>query len=194
MTGADSLRPMHEINLILQAVQRGEEGADARLMRAVYDELRALAASKLSRETEADSLQPTALVHEAWLRLGADRQPAWQNGAHFFGAAAEAMRRILIEQARRRRAVVHGGGQERVTFEEADLASNPSDDERLLAMNEALDRFALIDPEAAQLVNLHYFAGMAMKDAANVLGVSESTGWRWWSFARAWLFRELSNP
>jgi RNA polymerase sigma factor (TIGR02999 family) len=184
---------MHDITLILQAAQRGDDGAAERLMNAVYEELRRLAATKLARECNGHTLQPTALVHEAWLRLGGDHQPAWNSRSHFFAASAEAMRRILIERARHRRALRHGGDQQRVELDGVDLVADVADDDRLLAVNEALDRFATVDAPAAELVKMHYFAGLSMKEAATALDISESTAWRRWHYARAWLFREL-NP
>jgi RNA polymerase sigma factor (TIGR02999 family) len=164
------------------------------LLARLYDELRSLAAAKLAREPGGQTLQPTALVHEAWLRLGGDQQPLWQNAAHFFAAAAEAMRRILIERARRRQALRHGGGQQRVGIDEADLAPTAHDDDRLLAVDEALERLAVEDPSCAELVKLHYFAGLTMAEAARALSISEPTAYRWWAYARAWLFQEISDP
>lgn len=186
---------MHEITLILEAAQRGEPDAAARLMDAVYAELRGLAAAKMAGELANVTLQPTALVHETWLRLGGDAQPAWQNRAHFFAAAAEAMRRILVDRARRRHRVRHGGGQRPVDLDAVpEMAADAVDgDGRMLAVDEALARFAAAEPERAQLVKLRYFAGLTIEEAAEVLGVSESTAKRWWAFARAWLFREIGE-
>lgn len=163
------------------------------LIRQLYDELRHLAAAKLSHEPAGLTLQPTVLVHEAWLRLGGDKQPAWQNRAHFFAAAAEAMRRILIEQARRRRAIRHGGGLQRVDLAAIDPASTAREDDRLLALDEALHRLTEEDAPAAELVKLHYFAGLTMAESARALGISEPTAYRWWAYARAWLFREIGQ-
>lgn len=160
-------------------------------MTAVYDELRAIAAAKLTREPTGLTLQPTALVHEAWLRLGGEAQPGWQNRRHFFGAAAEAMRRILVESARRRRTARHGGGHERADAGELALVTTPGEDERVLALHEALERLAALDGEKAELVKLRYFAGATLREAAAMLGVSEPTASRWWAFARAWLHREI---
>jgi RNA polymerase sigma factor (TIGR02999 family) len=186
---------MHEITLILEAAQRGEPDAAERLMDTVYAELRALAGAKMAGEHANVTLQPTALVHEAWLRLGGDAQPAWQNRAHFFAAAAEAMRRILIDRARRRNRVRHGSGQRPVDVDGMhELAGEAVDtDGRLLAVDEALERFAAAEPERAQLVKLRYFVGLTIEDAAKVLGISESTAKRWWVFARAWLYREIAH-
>jgi len=162
-----------------------------RLLPIVYDELRKLAAWKMTHESAGQTLQPTALVHEAWLRLGGPEQPAWQNRAHFFGAAAEAMRRILLDRARRRRALRHGGGQERVNAADLDLAVPLENDQLLVALDEALSKLAIEHPEKAELVKLRYFAGLSHEEAAEALGVSEPTVKRWWSFARAWLFAEI---
>lgn len=182
---------MHDITLMLQAAQRDEPGAADRLMRPVYDELRALAAAKLAGEEVGRTLQPTALVHEAWLRLGGDQQTPWQNRAHFFSAAAEAMRRILIDRARRRRRVRRGSGQRPLNLEEVDEPAAAADAEHVLAVDEALERLAAEDAEQAKLVKLRYFAGLTLEEAAKVMGISESTAKRWWTFARAWLFREI---
>lgn len=184
----------HDITLLLQAVHRGDDGSAERLMRVVYDELRDLAGAKMARERDGQTLEPTALVHEAWLRLGGDHQPPWNSRSHFFGAAAEAMRRILIERARRRRAARHGGDQQRVAFAEMSSLACAQADDRILAVDEALDRLAAVDAPAATLVKLHYFSGLPMRDVALALEISESTAWRWWHFARAWLYLELSNP
>lgn len=184
---------MHEITLILDAARRGEPDAAERLIETVYAELHAIAAAKMAGEFANVTLQPTALVHEAWLRLGGDAQPTWQNRAHFFSAAAEAMRRILIDRARRRQRVRHGSGQRPVDIDAvADLAADGTDsDGRLLAVDEALERFAAVEPERAQLVKLRYFAGLTLEEAALVLSISESTAKRWWAFSRAWLYRDI---
>jgi len=186
---------VHEITLILEAAQRGEPDAAERLMEAVYAELRTLAAAKMAGEYANVTLQPTALVHEAWLRLGGDAQPAWQNRAHFFSAAAEAMRRILIDRARKRHRVRHGSGQRPVDLDAVpDIAADAADgDGRLLAVNEALERFAAAEPERAELVKLRYFAGLTLEEAGRVMGISESTAKRWWAFARVWLYREIGT-
>ena len=168
------------------ACQAGE------ILPLVYDELRKLASRKLAREAAGQTLQATALVHEAWLRLGGNRQPPWQNEAHFFAAAAAAMRRILVDNARRKRTRRHGGDLERVSIEELELAANTSDDQ-LLAIHEALDRLAAHDPVKAELVKLRYFAGLSLEEAAKVLGFSEPTAKRYWAYARAWLFREIKK-
>jgi len=152
---------MNEVTRILHAIQEGQTQAAAELLPLVYEELRRLAAAKMARENAGLTLQPTALVHEAWLRLGGDEQPTWENRAHFFGAAAEAMRRILVERARRRLRQRHGGGQERVDLDELEIAAPTDDAEDLLAMDDALDRFAASDPEKAEFVKLRYFVGLS---------------------------------
>ncbi|MSU35058.1 MAG: RNA polymerase subunit sigma [Pedosphaera sp.] len=181
---------MNEVTRILHAIQEGQTQATAELLPLVYEELRCLAAAKMAQENAVLTLQPTAPVHEAWLRLGGDDQPAWENRAHYFGAAAEAMRRILVERARRRLRQQHGGGQERVDIDEVEIAA-PTDDEDLLAMHDALDRFAALDPEKAEFVKLRYFVGLSLDGSASVLGVSLTTAKRWWQYARAWLKVEM---
>ncbi len=156
-------------------------------MPLVYGELRRLAAHKMANEPPGQTLQPTALVHEAWLRL---QNQQWDGRAHFFAAAAEAMRRILIDRARRKRAQRHGGGQLRVDLEEIAVAS-PADDDQLLAINEALDKLAIEHKDEAELVKLRYFVGMTNDEAAEVLGISPRTAKYYWTHARAWLFREI---
>ena len=144
----------------------------------------------MGRESAGQTLQPTALVHEAWLRLGGEAQPTWQNRAHFFGAAAEAMRRILIDRARRRQARRHGGGLVRLEAVDLELAAAP-DEDRVLAVNDALEKLALVDPRKAELVTLRYFGGFTLEEAARILDISEPTAKRWWAFARAWLFQAM---
>lgn len=172
--------------------QDGDAMTADKLLAVLYEELRALAAQKMARENSGQTLQATALVHEAWLRLGGDKQPAWQNRAHFFAAAAEAMRRILVDNARRKNADRHGGKRERITFEGLELAA-PMDDDQLLAVHEALDRLAAHDSVKAELVKLKFFAGLTTEEAANLLNISEPTAKRYWAYARAWLFREIRN-
>lgn len=183
-----------DVTLILQQIDRGEPAAAERLLAVVYDELRALAAAKMARESAGHTLQPTALVHEVWLRLGGDAQPAWANRAHFFGAAAEAMRRILIDAARRKRALRHGGDVAKVSANETgfDLAAT-EDDAELLLVNDALDAFAAHDPRKAELVKQKYFVGLTLEEAADVLGISHRTAKRDWAYARAWLFNEVNR-
>ena len=185
-------RALSEFTVILQQIERGDPRAASQLLPLVYDELRKLAAQKMARENPGQTLQATALVHEAWLRLGGDEQPAWENRAHFFAAAAEAMRRILIDNARRRKAVRHGGNVERVPLDGLELAAGV-DDDQLLAVHEALDRLAAHDVVKAELVKLRFFAGLTIEQAAKVLGLSESTAKRHWAYARAWLYREIKK-
>ena len=182
---------MGEITLILKRLGEGDRHAADELMPLVYGELRQLAAAKMGRESAAHTLQPTALVHEAWLRLGGEAQPDWQNRRHFFGAAAEAMRRILIEQARRRHAERRGGGLEPQQLDENAIATNGSD-EQTLAVNDALEKLATLSPQKAELVKLRYFAGLSLEETARTLEISEATASRWWTFARAWLIGELA--
>jgi RNA polymerase sigma factor (TIGR02999 family) len=178
---------------IFEAIQRGDAEAQARLLPLVYGELRRIAAGKMAAEPAGQTLQTTALVHEAWLRLGGNDQQAWQNRAHFFTAAAEAMRRILIDRARKKQAERHGGGQRPESLAESRIAAPLAgdDDEQLLAVSAALDKLAAQDREKAELVKLRYYAGMTIEEAAKVLGVSERTAKRHWTYARAWLFREV---
>ena len=157
------------------------------LLPLVYEELRRLAAYKMAQEAPGQTLQPTALVHEAWLRLGADGQPPWTNRAHFFAAAAEAMRRILVERARRRTALKRGGGACRLSLDEVEIPIEVADDERLLAVDEALEQFTAREPRKAELVKLRYFTGMSFEEAASVLGIAVPTAKEWWAYGRAWL-------
>ena len=183
---------MSEVTRILNAIEQGETRAADQLLPLVYEELRKLAASKMSREAPGQTLQPTALVHEAWLRLVGKEDPQWNNRAHFFGAAAEAMRRILIENARRKLARRHGGGQVRLNVDDLEIAA-PGSDDQVLAINDALEKFVSIDPLKAELVKLRYFAGLTIEQAAKVLEISEATAKRWWSYARAWLYTEVGD-
>jgi RNA polymerase sigma factor (TIGR02999 family) len=180
-----------EFTQILERVEQGDLPAAAELLPLVYDELRGLAAQKMNRETAGHTLQPTALVHEAWLRLGGDEAPAFQNRAHFFGAAAEAMRRILIEHARRRLAVKRGAGSEVIDLDGLEISSPVADDDRLLALNEALEKFATVDARKAELVKLRYFVGLNFEEAASALGIAVPTAKQWWAYARAWLTVEM---
>ena len=183
---------MDDLTRILSAVEQGEARA-SELLPLVYDELRKLAARKLAREKPGQTLQTTALVHEAFLRLVGERDPAWNGRGHFFAAAAEAMRRILVENARRKRRLKHGGARRRVELNEAALAGDGPPAEELLAVDEALERLAREDPQAAELVKLHYFAGLTVEQAAELLGVSARKAYRIWAYARAWLFRSLGG-
>jgi RNA polymerase sigma factor (TIGR02999 family) len=181
-----------EVTLILERAQRGDPKAAEELLPLVYEELRKLAAHRMANEAAGHTLQPTALVHEAWLRLVGEANPKFDGRAHFFGAAAEAMRRILIERARRKRAARHGGGQQRVELEECELAVTAEDDQ-LLAVSEALDKLAVEHKVEAELVKLRYFVGMTNEEAAEVLGISPRAAKYYWTHARAWLFREINN-
>lgn len=183
---------MSDVTLLAARAGLGDNEAANELLRLVYGELRVLAASQMARERPGQTLQPTALVHEAWLRLGGDHQPAWENRAHFFGAAAEAMRRILVERARRRNTARRGGGRTHVPLDEIEIGG-AAGDPHLLEVNDALERFAEREPKKAELVRLRYFIGLRLDEAVRVLGISEATGKRWWIYSRAWLYREL-NP
>jgi RNA polymerase sigma factor (TIGR02999 family) len=181
---------INHVTHILEAIEQGDPKAADQLLPLVYGELRKLAASKMASESPNQTLQPTALVHEAWLRLAGNTNPKFDGRAHFFAAAAEAMRRILIDKARRKRALRHGGGQQRVDLQDVDVAS-PCDEEQLLAVNDALDKLAAQNQLEAELVKLRYFVGLTLEEAAEVLGISARTADNYWAHARAWLFREL---
>jgi RNA polymerase sigma factor (TIGR02999 family) len=183
---------MNDITQILEAAQQGDPKAAEELLPLVYTELRKLAATKMAREMPGQTLQPTALVHEAWLRIGGDKNQSWQNRAHFFGAAAEAMRRILIDNARRKHALRHGGNLARVDIEETNIAA-PAGDDELLAVHEALDKLAAEDKQKAELVKLRYFVGLTIEEASEVLNISTPTAKRWWAYAKAWLYREIKS-
>jgi RNA polymerase sigma factor (TIGR02999 family) len=181
---------MIQMTQVLEAIEQGDAHAAEELLPLVYTELRKLAAARMANEWENSTLQPTALVHEAWLRLvGSDRQ-AWANRSHFFAAAAEAMRRILIDRARRKRALKRGAGVRALDLDRIDLAVQ-ADDDSLLRIDEALEKLAKVDPRAAELVKLRFYVGMNYQDAAVALGISERSAKRYWGFARAWLYREL---
>ncbi len=177
---------------ILDAVGSGDTAAAEELLPLVYEELRRLAAAKMAREAPGQTLQPTALVHEAWLRLIGGQAHNWQNRAHFFAAAAEAMRRILIDVARRKSQIRHGGEHHRVALEGADIVL-PDDRERLLQVHEVLDQLAAVDPLKADVVKLRFFVGLSNAEIADVLNLSERTVERAWSFAKAWLFAEIKG-
>jgi RNA polymerase sigma factor (TIGR02999 family) len=187
-------RTVSELTLILQRIDRGDAQAAQQILPLVYDELRKLAAAKMARESAGQTLQPTALVHEAWLRLGGESQPDWKSRAHFFAAAAEAMRRILIEHARRRRAVRHGGGLEKLSANATgfDLTA-PAEDEELLLVHEALDALAAEDPRKAELVKQCYFVGLTLEEAAEVVDLPLRTAERHWAYARGWLAAEIER-
>jgi RNA polymerase sigma factor (TIGR02999 family) len=184
---------MSDVLQILKAIEHGDAHAAEQLLPLVYDELRQLAAQKLAHETPGQTLQPTALVHEAYLRLvGGSEQPHWDSQGHFFAAAAEAMRRILVENARRKGSQKRGGDRGRADFDVTQLAA-PELREDLLALDDALNQLAAADPEAARLVQLRYFAGLTLAEAAKVLGVSARTADRLWAYARAWLHQALEG-
>jgi RNA polymerase sigma factor (TIGR02999 family) len=182
---------MSDVTEILDSFSLGDSTAADRLLGAVYEELRQMAAARMARESPGHMLQPTALVHEAWLRLHRRGPAQWQNRAHFFGAAAEAMRRILIDTARRNQAVRHGSGQAWARLTNLEIATEENYD-HVLAVNEAYEKFATLDPRKAELVKLRYFAGLSMKEAIEILGVPERTAHRWWTYARAWFQEELT--
>jgi RNA polymerase sigma factor (TIGR02999 family) len=181
---------MSEVTEILAAAQRGEPPTAGRLLPLVYEELRQLAAQKLAHERPGQTLQATALVHEAYLRLVGEEERQWRNSAHFFAAASQAMRRILIDNARRKQAASHGGDWRRVNVDRLQIATEMPPDE-LLVVDEALERFAQVDPRAAELVRLRFYAGFSQNEVADILGVSHRMADRLWAFARAWLFAEL---
>jgi len=184
---------MGEVTRILNSVQPSDPKAAAdQLLPVVYDELRQLAAQKMAHELPGQTLQPTALVHEAWLRLGGDGQPGWQNRAHFIAAAAEAMRRILVENARRKLRLKRGGKQERVELEESAIAA-PAEDEKVLQVHEALDRLAREDPQKAEIVKLRFFVGLSHDEIAALLGVNEKTVRRHWEVAKVRLFQSITS-
>lgn len=180
-----------EVTHLLSALESGDPKAAEELLPLVYAELRQLAAAKMAREQPGHTLQPTALVHEAWLRLGGDTQPRWENRAHFFAVAGEAMRRILVERARRRLAAKRGGGVEPLDLDALELSAPVADDDGLLRVNDALEKLATLDPRKAELVKLRYFVGLNFEDTAAALGIAVPTAKQWWAYARAWLTVEL---
>ena len=183
---------MNEVTRILDAMQQGDTKAGEQLLPLVYEELRRLAAYKMAGEASGHTLQATALVHEAWLRLAGPSPPNWQNRAHFFAAAAEAMRRILVEHARRKQSLKRGGGAAREELHESALVLAAPADE-LLAVHEALDNLATKDSQAAELVKLRYFVGMTMEEASAAMGLAPRTAARLWTYAKAWLHREITR-
>jgi RNA polymerase sigma factor (TIGR02999 family) len=188
---------MHELTRILSAIDAGDPEAAEQLLPLVYDELRRLAAQRLAGEGPGHTLQPTALVHEAYLKLvGSDPQQPWNGRVHFFAAAAEAMRRILIDHARRKHRVRRGGEMKRVELGDMDDIETFTESRRadeLLALDDALTRLTIADPQRAELVRLRYFAGLTLKQAAELLGISRATADRHWAFARAWLFDAMTR-
>lgn len=183
---------MSDVTLILDAINRGESQASEQLLPLVYDELRKIAAARMARESPGQTLQPTALVHEAWLRMMKDEDQTWQNRSFFFHAAAEAMRRILIENARRKSALKHGGGQERLNVDDLELGAGLPD-EKVLMVNAALEQLEQVHPERAKIVVLKYFGGMTNEEVAKTLGIGERTVYRHWLWAKVWLFDKLSD-
>jgi RNA polymerase sigma factor (TIGR02999 family) len=184
---------MNDVTLILDAIGRGDECASEQLLPLIYQKLRSLAADLLAQESSNQTLEATALVHEAYVRLvDSDEEQKWNHRGHFFGAAAEAMRRILVERARRKQRLKHGGEHQRVEMDVDRLTCAISSDE-ILALDEALDRFSKEEPEKAQLVKLRFFAGLSIEEAAEVLGISRATASRHWTYARAWLYDAISD-
>ncbi len=182
---------MSDLTDLLQTIPQRDPKAAAELLPLVYEELRRLAAHKMASEAPGQTLQPTALVHEAWLKIAGSDQK-WNHRGHFFAAAAEAMRRILIDRARKRMRERHGGQFERVNLDSVDLAAS-TDDETLLCLNEALEKLAVEAPDKAELIKLRYFAGLSIADAARSLGISDATAKRHWAYARAWLYCEMTR-
>jgi RNA polymerase sigma factor (TIGR02999 family) len=181
---------MSEITLVLQAMGRGKSEASGELLPLVYNELRRLAAARMAHESAGQTLQATALVHEAWLRMVSDGDRSWQNRAHFFGAASEAMRRILIDRARRKSSLKYGGGIERLNIEGLELAETTPDD-KVLLVNEALKQLEVSQPERARVVVLKYFGGLTNKEVAETLDIGERSVDRHWMCAKNWLFQKI---
>jgi RNA polymerase sigma factor (TIGR02999 family) len=181
-----------DVTRVLEAIQQGAPQAADELLPLVYEELRKLASHKMAQQPPGHTLQPTALVHEAWLRLVGEAQPTFKNRGHLFSAAAEAMRRILVDKARRKHRVRHGGELKRVDIADLDVAIAEGSD-AVLAVSEALDRLAALDPVAAELIKLRFFGGLTNVEAARVLGLAERTAKRTWAYARAWLLDELKR-
>jgi RNA polymerase sigma factor (TIGR02999 family) len=191
--GTSAGNVMSDVTRILSAIEQGDQQASEQLLPLVYEELRRLAAQRLAQEKPGQTLQATALVHEAYLRLVDVPEPqVWSGRGHFFAAAAEAMRRILVEQARRKKRVRHGGDFQRIGLDQLQL-SDAADDDELLALNDALDRLAVEEPAAAAVVKLRYFAGLTIEEAATALGVSIRTANRDWAYAKAWLHQQLHD-
>jgi RNA polymerase sigma factor (TIGR02999 family) len=184
---------MNEITQVLERIEMGEPSAAEALLPLVYQELRELAAQRLAQEKSGQTLQPTALVHEAYLRLvDVEQRQRWDGRGHFFAAAAEAMRRILVERARQKKAVKHGGGRQRLDADSLEIAA-PEVNDDLVAIDDALDRLAALDPVKAELVKLRYFAGLTIEECAGALGISSATAKRYWAYSRAWLFEQVSG-
>jgi RNA polymerase sigma factor (TIGR02999 family) len=184
---------MSEVTHLISAIQHGDSRASDQLLPLVYEELRKLAAQKIAQEQPGHTLQATALVHEAYLRLvDVEKPQEWDSRGHFFAAAAEAMRRILVESVRRKKSRKHGGHGERIPLDQIEIALPPPDDD-LLALDEALTRLAAAKPAVAELVKLRFFAGLTMDEAAHALGISPATAYRHWNYAQAWLFRAMGK-
>lgn len=188
------LRCVTNLNQLSAEAARGSARAADELLQVVYEELRQRAAHFLAQERPGQTLQATALVHEAWLRLGGDKTKQWQGETHFLAAATQAMRRILIDRARSKARLKHGEGQRPLNLDDVDLATPETDADTLLAVNDALEKFAREEPEKARLVELRYFVGLNIPEAARALGISEATAKRHWAYARAWLYNELQPP
>jgi RNA polymerase sigma factor (TIGR02999 family) len=181
-----------DVTRILEAVQQGDSAAAKDLLPLVYEELRRLARSKMAQQAGGHTLQPTALVHEAWLRLVGSEREGWNGRSHFFAAAAEAMRHILVDSARRKRRAKHGGGQERLDLDEVEIAAS-ADDDKILLVSEALEKLATEDPIRAEVVKLHYFVGLTHAESAEILQISEKTVRRHWNYARVWLYQTIQS-
>jgi RNA polymerase sigma factor (TIGR02999 family) len=186
------IEPMNNVTRLLEAVEQGNRKAAEDLLPLVYDQLRKLAAHRMAQQPPGHTLQPTALVHEAWLKLVGGGKQQWESRKHFFSAAAEAMRHILIDRARKKQSRRRGGGWERVDVEAVEIAA-PTDQETLLALNDALDQFEAVDPAKAEVVKLRFFVGLTERETAQVLGLSERTVQRHWAYAQAWLFERMSQ-
>ncbi len=192
MSASVILVRMSDVTRILHQIETGDPSAAEKLLPLVYDELRKLAAANMAREAPGHSLQATSLVHEAYIRLvDVDQAQHWNSRGHFFGAAAQAMRRILVDAARQRKSEKRGGGWQRIPLEQVDALQNATPDE-LLILDEALQELANEDSLGARLVELRYFAGLSVEEAAGLLGISAATGYRHWSFARAWLHSQIA--
>ena len=187
-----TLGRVSDVTRILEAVQQGDPAAAKDLLPLVYEELRRLARSKMAQQAAGHTLQPTALVHEAWLRLAGSDRTEWHGRSHFFAAAAEAMRHILVDSARRKRRAKHGGGQERLDVDDLEIAAGAGD-EKILMVHEALEKLAVEDPIRAEVVKLHYFVGLTHAESAEILQISEKTVRRHWNYARVWLYQTIQS-